>query len=257
MNDAIRIVRDILQRGNVENFYQEARWIVEESSSIDHAREIARRRVAGEPLQYLLGTAPFRNLMLKVDRRVLIPRPETELLAQWLIDNAPPNGSVLDIGCGSGAIAIAVATERRDLNVTAVDISADALQLAQENAGANNAENIRFIQSDLFSGVGNGKFDLIGANLPYVTEEEYLTLPGEVRDFEPKLALTAPDDGLQLILKTIDALAEHLNPHGGAIFELSPEQASPTAAALESAGLTAAIIRDLCDRDRFVAGQLP
>ncbi|MBE6364569.1 MAG: peptide chain release factor N(5)-glutamine methyltransferase [Lentisphaerae bacterium] len=257
MNDAIRIVRDILQRGNVENFYQEARWIVEESSSIDHAREIARRRVAGEPLQYLLGTAPFRNLMLKVDRRVLIPRPETELLAQWLIDHAPPNGSVLDIGCGSGAIAIAVATERRDLNVTAVDISADALQLAQENAGANNAENIRFIQSDLFSGVGNGKFDLIGANLPYVTEEEYLTLPGEVRDFEPKLALTAPDDGLQLILKTIDALAEHLNPHGGAIFELSPEQASPTAAALESAGLTAAIIRDLCDRDRFVAGQLP
>ena len=89
MNDAIRNVRDILQRGNVENFYQEARWIVEESSSIDHAREIARRRVAGEPLQYLLGTAPFRNLMLKVDRRVLIPRPETELLAQWLIDNAP------------------------------------------------------------------------------------------------------------------------------------------------------------------------
>lgn len=257
MNDAIRIVRDILQRGNVENFYQEARWIVEESSSIDHAREIARRRVAGEPLQYLLGTAPFRNLMLKVDRRVLIPRPETELLAQWLIDHAPPNGSVLDIGCGSGAIAIAVATERRDLNVTAVDISADALQLAQENARANNAENIRFIQSDLFSGVGNGKFDLIGANLPYVTEKEYLTLPGEVRDFEPKLALTAPDDGLQLILKTIDALAEHLNPHGGAIFELSPEQAPPTAAALESAGLTAAIIRDLCGRDRFVAGQLP
>ena len=82
-------------------------------------------------------------------------------------------------------------------------------------------------------------------------------LPGEVRDFEPKLALTAPDDGLQLILKTIDALAEHLNPHGGAIFELSPEQAPPTAAALESAGLTAAIIRDLCGRDRFVAGQLP
>ena len=82
-------------------------------------------------------------------------------------------------------------------------------------------------------------------------------VPGEVRDFEPKLALTAPDDGLQLILKTIDALAEHLNPHGGAIFELSPEQAPPTAAALESAGLTAAIIRDLCGRDRFVAGKLP
>jgi release factor glutamine methyltransferase len=102
----------------------------------------------------------------------------------------------------------------------------------------------------------NQKFDLIGANLPYVTEEEYLALDKEVRDFEPKLALTAPDNGLKLILQSIALLPLHLNCGGGAIFELSPEQAPAAADALRRAGLTAAIIRDLCDRDRFVSGIL-
>ena len=145
MNYDIELLCDILKAGNIGNFRQEARWIAGESASPQDAIEIARRRSAGEPLQYLLGTAPFRDLMLKVDRRVLIPRPETELLAGWIIENAPENGRVLDLGCGSGAIGIAVASERPDLQVTSVDISADALDLARENARLCGTENIRFI----------------------------------------------------------------------------------------------------------------
>ncbi|MBQ9803276.1 MAG: hypothetical protein IJW35_00375, partial [Lentisphaeria bacterium] len=109
MDTFIRKISAILQNGKIENFRQEARWIAEEAADSDNALSLAEQRAAGVPLQYLLGTAPFRNLMLKVDSRVLIPRPETELLAQWLIDRAPAGGTVLDLGCGSGAIALSVA----------------------------------------------------------------------------------------------------------------------------------------------------
>lgn len=257
MNDLTAEISRILRQGNIANFTQESRWIAEDAPDRETALIWAARRADGEPLQYILGTAPFRDLMLKVDPRALIPRPETELLAQWLIDRAPHGGKVLDIGCGSGAIAIAVASERRDLQLTAVDVSPDALALASENASLCGVGNIRFIRSDLFSALENCRFDLIGANLPYVTEAEYLTLPAEVRDYEPQLALTAPDEGLALILRTISELPAHLLPGGGAIFELSPEQAPAAAAALENVGMTSSVIQDFCRRDRFVAGIMP
>ena len=256
MRELLRKISKILQDGGVENFIQESRWIVEDAPDADSALDYARRRIEGEPLQYILGTAPFRNLMLKVDRRVLIPRPETETLVQWLIDRVPAGCSVLDLGCGSGAIAIALADERRDLQVTAVDVSADALALAKENGQLCNVD-VEFVQSDLFSALSGRKFDFVAANLPYVTEEEYAGLDSEVKDYEPKLALTADDDGLFLILKTIETLSGHLNPGGGAIFELSPHQAARTASALAAAGFSSAVVKDLCQRDRFVTGILP
>lgn len=256
MNQLITEIARILAEAKIGNFIQESRWIAEEASDRESALMIAGRRAAGEPLQYLLGTAPFRNLMLKVDRRVLIPRPETELLAQWLLDNAPTGADILDLGCGSGAIAIAVATERPDLQLTAADVSPDALDLAGENARLYQAENITFIHSDIFSGLNGRKFDLIGANLPYVTEEEYLSLDREVRDFEPKTALTAPDNGLSLIKKTISEMADFLMPSGGAIFELSPEQADITARFAAENGFESNIICDLCGRKRFITAML-
>ncbi|MBR2624988.1 MAG: peptide chain release factor N(5)-glutamine methyltransferase [Lentisphaeria bacterium] len=256
MNDLISEITRILSGTGIENFIQEARWIAGESPTAQTALERAKRRAAGEPLQYILGTAPFRNLMLKVDPRVLIPRPETELLAQWLIDNAPENASVLDLGCGSGAIAIATATERPDLDVTAVDISTDALTLAKENARECQADNITFVNSDIFSGLAGRKFDLIGANLPYVTEDEYLSLPGDVRNFEPKNALTAPENGLFLIRKTISQMRSFFKPGGGAIFELSPEQADITADFAAENDFKSGIIYDLCGRKRFVTALL-
>lgn len=257
MDTLIRKISAILQNGKIENFRQEARWIAEETANSDNALSLAEQRAAGVPLQYLLGTAPFRNLMLKVDSRVLIPRPETELLAQWLIDRAPAGGTVLDLGCGSGAIALSVASERKDLHLTAADISRDALDVAGENAVLCGIKNVEFILSDIFSGLSGRKFDLIGANLPYVTNEEFPDLPAEVRDHEPRLALTAPDAGLALIRQCISQVSDHLNPGGGVIFELSPPQAEETAELLTGCGLTSVIIKDLCGRNRFVSGVLP
>ena len=257
MNELIRQISAVLKDSNIENYAQEARWIAGETPDAASAMLTARKRASGMPLQYLLGTAPFRNLMLKVDPRVLIPRPETELLAQWLIDHAPVNGKILDLGCGSGAIALATASERSDLSVIAADVSCDALAVAEANAAFCKISNVEFIHSDLFAGLSGYKFDLIGANLPYVTEEEFPSLPPEVRDYEPRLALTAPDNGLALIRRCIEQLPDHLNPGGGVIFELSPPQAKKTAQLLTAQGLTSAILLDLCGRERFVTGVCP
>ena len=221
-----------------------------------HLRELAQRRCRREPLQYITGKAYFRDLTLSVDPSVLIPRPETELLVDYVLENLPSNGKILDIGCGSGAISIACATERPDAEVTSVDISPAALETAKKNAAANGAERIRFFESDLFSAVNDERFDIVAANLPYVTEEEYLTLSPEVKEHEPVLALTAPDEGLLLIEKTAVELQKHLNSGGKAIFELSPHQAERLKKLLESLGFTAGILRDLTGRERFVFAEL-
>ena len=221
-----------------------------------HLRELAQRRCRREPLQYITGKAYFRDLTLKVDPSVLIPRPETELLVDYVLENLPFNGKILDIGCGSGAISIACATERPDADVTSVDISPAALETAKKNASVNGAERIRFFESDLFSAVKNERFDIIAANLPYVTEAEYQTLSPEVKEHEPVLALTAPDEGFLLIEKTAVELEKHLDPGGKAIFELSPHQAERLKKLLENLGFTAGILRDLTGRERFVFAEL-
>ena len=221
-----------------------------------HLRELAQRRCCREPLQYITGKAYFRDLTLKVDPSVLIPRPETELLVDYVIEKLPFNGKLLDIGCGSGAISIACATERPDADVTSVDVSPAALETAKKNASANGADRIRFFESDLFSAVKDERFDIVAANLPYVTEKEYLTLSPEVKEHEPVLALTAPDEGFLLIEKTAVELEKHLNPGGKAIFELSPHQAERLKKLLENLGFTAGILRDLTGRERFVFAEL-
>lgn len=219
-------------------------------------RQLAQRRCQREPLQYITGKAYFRDLVLSVDPSVLIPRPETELLVDFALEKTPRNGLLLDIGTGSGAIAIACATERPDLAVTAVDISPAALETAKANAKANGAENIRFLESDLFSAVEGETFDFIAANLPYVTEEEYSGLAPEVREHEPVLALTAPDEGFLLIQKTAEALRRHLKPGGKAAFELSPFQALRLKTLLETQGFSARISLDLTGRERFVFAEM-
>ena len=221
-----------------------------------HLRELAQRRCRREPLQYITGKAYFRDLVLSVDPSVLIPRPETELLVDFALEKTPRNGRLLDIGTGSGAIAVSCAAERPDLAVTAVDISSAALETARKNAKANGAENIRFLESNLFSAVKGEKFDFIAANLPYVTEGEYPELSPEVRLHEPVLALTAPDEGFLLIQKTAEQLRSHLNPGGRAAFELSPPQAMRLKKLLEMLGFAADIARDLTGRERFVFAEM-
>ncbi len=216
---------------------------------------LAERRVKREPLQYLLGLAPFRELELEVTPAVLIPRPETELLVDWLIRRAPMGARLLDLGTGSGAIALSAAFERPDLAVTGVDLSPAALEVAKRNRARYGLERVRLLESDLFAAVEGEQFDWVAANLPYVTDAEYETLEPEVRRHEPRLALTAPEEGMEVMLRSVLCLAEFLAPGGGAIYELSPPQAPLLAEALEREGgfEAAELLEDYTGRIRFVA----
>src|SRR5438552_8941395 len=152
------------------------------------------RRARREPLAYILGEWGFRRLTLKTDRRALIPRPETEIVVERALDHIRDveEPSVLDVGTGTGAIALAIADESPAARVTAVDVSPDALALARENlelTGVNG--RVRLVEHDLTSGLGDGNFDLVVSNPPYVEPEELLTLQPEVRDWEPHVALVA------------------------------------------------------------------
>lgn len=220
-------------------------------------RRLAERRAAHEPLQYLTGRAAFMDLELEVTRDVLIPRPETELLVEWAVRRLPEGGSLLDLGTGSGAIALSVAATRPDVAVTGVDLSPAALQVAERNRRRCRLERVRLLESDLFSAVAGEKFDLVAANLPYVTEEEYPTLSPEVREFEPRLALVAGDGGMALIVRAVRDLAGFLTPEGRAIFELSPPQAPRLVRLLAETGEFSGIevMQDYTRRDRFVAAR--
>lgn len=220
--------------------------------------EITARRLNNEPWQYIFKRAYFRDLVLEVTPDVLIPRPETELLVEWCINNLPENGALLDVGTGSGAIALSVAQERRDSQVTACDISIAALNTASRNAMQAGLSNVKFEQSDLLSNLPGRKFDIIAANLPYVTFAEYSELPPEVKNFEPQLALTANDNGLELIKKLILQTPELLSPRGGIILEMSPTQTAEVSEFMaQSLNFCAIeIIRDYTGRERFVAAGL-
>lgn len=177
-------------------------------AELEKIRPFVKRRGNREPLQYILGETEFAGLKLKVDRRALIPRPETEYLVELVAENrASAPARILDLGTGTGALVLALAAKYPDAQVTAVDRSAEALALASENAAALNlATRVRLLASDWFSAVPTGeKFDLIVANPPYLTESEVAEATSEVREFEPRSALVAPDEGcadLEHILKS-------------------------------------------------------
>ena len=208
------------------------------------------RRARREPAQYLLGKAPFRDLELEVTPAVLIPRPETEELVDLALERLPKGGKVLDMGTGSGAIPLALKSERPDLHLTAADVSPDALKVARRNSEALHLD-VEFIHSDLWSALENRCFDLVTANLPYVSEAEYKQCEQEIF-FEPVLALTAPDEGLFLMKKMISELDSHLSPGGYAIFELSDGQNDVICAYGRSQGFEAEMKRDLAGKKRFV-----
>ena len=219
----------------------------------DRVIKAAEKRAQHIPLQHITSRAYFRNLVLRVNPDVLIPRFETEILVDEALKNLPVNGRLLDVGTGSGAIAISCASERRDISVTAVDICRPALETAEKNAELCNVDNITFKLSDLVSAVGeNEKFDVVTANLPYVTNEEYETLQREVKEHEPRLALTAEEDGLQLINRLCDELNRLLAQQGYAILEMSPHQTQEVKNRLEKLGFSAGIINDYTGRARFV-----
>ena len=175
------------------------------------------------PAQYIIGHAEFFGMQLKVDERVLIPRPETEELVELILaENLKDNLKVLDIGTGSGAIALALAKNRLDWSVTASDISEDALELATENANAQNL-NLSFIKSDCFSEISS-KYDIIVSNPPYISREDQEEVGLNVLHSEPHLALFADEDGLAIYRRIAEDSKDYLNDGGKIYLEIGYKQ---------------------------------
>lgn len=209
-------------------------------------KALLARRVDREPVAYILGRKPFRWITLSVDRRVLIPRPETELLVE--IGLAFPRAwRVVDAGTGSGAVALALAFERPDLEVWGTDVSADAIAVARENARRLGL-NVNFVEGDLLEGVP-APVDAVLANLPYVAEGT--PLQPEITRFEPAEALFAGPDGLEVIRRMV-AAADAVRL---VALEIGPEQAEPVMELLRSRGFRTEVHRDLAGHQRIVVGR--
>lgn len=203
-------------------------------------RELVKKRGEGVPVAYLVGKREFYSLPLRVTSDVLIPRPETELVVMTAIDfikaKAIAVPAVIDVGTGSGAIALAIAKNMKTAQVTAVDVSPAALAVAKQNAVDNKLEaRVTLIESNLLGAIPAAtKFDVIAANLPYVSDAEYEELPHSVKAFEPKLALVGGTSGSELIEKLLPQAAERMQPGALLLLELSPMLAEKVVALLKA-----------------------
>jgi release factor glutamine methyltransferase len=219
------------------------------------------RRLAHEPLQYILGEAEFMGLTLTVDHRVLIPRPETELLVERALDVLKLPGRkgvrILDIGAGSGNVAIALGRRAPSAEIVAVDASPAALQVAAQNVARHGTRNVRLLEADIFADLLPGeRFHVIVSNPPYVSLEEFETLQPEVRDFEPKQATTDGGDGLRFVRRIASFAAEHLVDRGTLLMEIGYTQSLAAREALTSAGLIdITLADDVAGIPRVIAGR--
>lgn len=219
-------------------------------------------RVKGTPSQYLTGFQEFMSLRFKVDANVLIPRQDTEILVETVIDHTKSLNhkkyKILDIGTGSGCIAISLAYYIRSSKITAADISEGALKIARENANdLGVADKVTFIKSNLFEELEDkeGQFDIIVSNPPYIPTKDIEELQPEVRDFEPRGALDGGMDGLDYYRILIKNAARYIKKQGLLAFEVGYEQAAQVAELMKQSGYSVTVIKDLSGIDRVVAGQ--
>lgn len=277
VRDALTAAVDALEAAGCETARLDAELLLAQATGWDRARiaaetqdrlpvgasrefgEMVRRRVRREPVAYILGRKGFRRIELIVDRRVLIPRPETELLVELSLELEP--SAVLDVGTGSGAIALAVADELEAARVTAIDTSFDAVRVAQANTDrlglADRVDVVLSGHSSLKGAEPDGRpFDLLLANLPYVSEEEWEDLAPEIREYEPRDALVPGPTGLE----AIGFLAEELlglAPRPAVVaLEIGAEQADEVSKLIRAAGYTEIEVRsDHAGHDRVVVGR--
>ena len=244
--DAELLVAEALGLSRVElytNFDQPLNF-----DEIDHCRELVLRRGKGEPVAYITGRAYFRNLTLRVDHSVLIPRPETEhvveIALRFLMDRewAPHVPEVLDLGTGSGAIVISLALSFPEARYTAGDSSEEALELARENGRTADAGQIDFIFSDLFEDLDPlHTFDLIVCNPPYISAAEWPTLPVSVRDYEPREALYGGEDGLDFYRRLALEAPQFMRPGGCLVAEIGHDQGPAVTELMGGTGLFSSI----------------
>lgn len=223
-------------------------------------RKIIKQRRAGIPLQYLIGEVSFFGLRFRVSKEVLIPRPETEQLLEQALRLAPRNREIacLDLGTGSGVIAICLARFLPRATVTAADLSTEALDLARENAELNGVlDRITFLESDWFEHISNA-FDLIVSNPPYIEEKELEKVPAEVRQYEPRIALDGGRGGIERIETLTGGLRGHMHPGGVLLLEIGNGQGGRVVELLNRAGLVEARAEmDLAGHERFVIARCP
>lgn len=224
-------------------------------------RERLRRRARREPLQYIDGSAAFRELLLKVDRRVLVPRPETEELVQAVLDWARGRRNLhgVDVGTGSGAIALSLATEGPFARMVATDVQPDALALARENHAALAPDApVEFRSGDLLAPVAGERFDVVVSNPPYVREDERDSLDAQVREWEPAPALFAGEDGLDVIRRLVAGAPDALRPGGLLALEVGAAQGTAVAGLIRADGRYSneRVLPDLAGRDRIVLAEL-
>lgn len=256
----------------VENARREAEWLLCESTGLDRVglylafdkplldaelasyRALVVRRGKREPLQHILGSQEFDGLPFEVSPAVLIPRHDTETLLEAALSHAPQAQSILDVGTGSGCIAISLAHRLPQTQVTAVDLSPEALAVAIRNAMSNQVR-IDFLQGSFFEPVIDRRFDLIISNPPYITTTDLAELQPEVRDFEPRLALDGGADGLDAYRSLTAAAPKHLNPGGWLLFEVGAGQATDVVNLLAEAGFDAIVtVPDCAGIQRVVGG---
>jgi release factor glutamine methyltransferase len=285
-----------LRDGGIEQPAVEVGWLLEEVSGLDAAEQVAEadapatqravaaldrlvdRRAAGEPLQYVLGSWSFCGIDLLVDRRVLIPRPETEVVAQVAIGEAARLGArvgkgdpwagsvttyaVADLGTGSGALAIALAYSLPDAEVWATDVDEAALTVARANVAGSGTPSVRvrITQGPWFDALPDelrGRLLVVVSNPPYLAESELTTLAPEVRAWEPTGALVSGPTGLEAFEAIVAAAPEWLDPQGTLVLELAPDQAGPVTQLAHGAGFVdVEVHEDLAGRDRVLVARL-
>jgi len=253
--NAEHLLAHTLQRRRIELYLEFERPLAE--TELAPLRELVRRRGQGEPLQHLLGTAEFAGRVFLCDKRALVPRPETEELVERIIQstiNHHPS-TILDVGTGSGVIALTLAAQFPEAEVDAVDISDDALALARENAARLDLQGrVRFAKGNLLTGV-KGAFDLIVANLPYVATGDRPALSREVLH-DPAVAVFAGERGDELVRELISAARDRLRPDGMLVLEIGIGQADNLASLLAEKNYhDIALIRDYCGVTRFLFGR--
>ena len=256
--DAELLLSHVLGMDRVRLYMQYDRPLVPDE--LEAYRALVKRRAGHEPVAYITGTRGFWSLDLKVDRRALIPRPETEVLVEEVLKHIPEDSpaTFVDVGTGTGAIALAVASERPNLRVIATDASAEALALARENAErAGLADRVEFLEGDLLAAVpAQLTIDHVASNPPYVAETERDRLDPEVRDWEPAAALFAGPDGLDVIRRLAEQAAHRLTPGGWLTVEIGWDQGRTAPEVLARAGLADVVVRkDYSQNDRVVSGK--
>ena len=267
-----------LSRAGVETPRVDAEWLLAAALGVTRGRlvvvveqamddEVAERyhvwierRAAREPLQHILGTQAFRDLMLAVGPDVLVPRPETEMLVSWALELLPPFGTsplVLDVGTGSGCLAGALASERPDVRVLASDASPAAVAIARENVDALGlTDRVTVAVSDLFSGLAAVRADLIVSNPPYVPTGVIDTLAPEITEHEPRAALDGGPDGLRVIRRLVNEAPRWLQPGASLVLEtFGDDQSGEVKVIMQEAGFMNISTRaDLAGVTRFVSG---